>query len=952
MTGHPPSGTVTFLLTDLEGSTRMWEQHPDAMRAAMVRHDGILEDAITTNGGFIFSRMGDGMAAAFATAGEAVAAAMTIQRALAAERWNTPRPLRARIGLHTDEGVVVNESYVSQPVNRAARLMAAAHGGQTVISGSTESLVRDELPERVELVDLGEHRLRDLGRPIRIYQVSQSGTQKSFPPLRSLDSFPGNLPGQPSSFIGRRSEAARVATAIKDSRVVTLTGVGGVGKTRLAMHVAADLLPLYRDGVWLVELAAIRDPDSVGEAIASVFNVATRGPDGIEAALVEVLAHKELLLVLDNCEHVLEPAANLVATIEQQCPGVVVLATSREGLAIDGEQLLPVPPLKVASGDEPVDRLLENDSVRLFVERARRVQPEFTLTKENSKAVVEICRRLDGVPLAIELAAARVIALSPSELARRLDRRFQVLAGGRRGAVERHATLRAAIDWSYELLNTAEQRLLARVSVFTGGATMEAIEEICGVEPVERDDVIDLVTSLVSRSLVIAEGGRSGTRYRVLETIRQYGEERLAEWDEIGPLHARHATYYADLCSVAIESSYGPDQLAWLRAVQVEQDNVRAALAYAIDSADAALAVKLVACHPHRQSQSGYPMGVVLSIPATRVLALPGADEQPEYARVLVVAAHQEIYSGDYDRAHELCAQALAAEQNLPAARHGPRIEMDDCILKAAAALWSGIYEEGAAIYARAAEIASEDGYPGVAAMLLSYSVNSDLLGGDTSDEVIAKAEEAVRLARVSAMPSAAVTAGNSLALALAVEDPERARALLRESLRLAVSPGEEIWGGLMTASMVSGRLRNWDLTLALAGRSIGLDRWNTASANLATILAACARAFAESQPEVAGVTLGAAYSAFTQADRRMRRSGPTKEAPGGSRRNFVLAGLRETAEIVAAALGDGRLHELRDIGAGMSTDDAAAYTLAHIDPKLLSGPLPDVQPQVSNIDG
>ncbi len=447
MAGQLPSGTVTFLLTDLEGSTRLWEQDPDAMKAAMVRHDELLEKAVSKNGGCVFSRMGDGMATAFATPRDAISAAVVFQQALAAESWRTLRPLRARVGLHTDEAVIVDDTgYASLPINRCARLMTAAHGGQTVVSGATEMLLRGQLPEGVGLVDLGEHRLRDLGQPIRIFQLVRGGDREDFPPLRTLDSFPGNLPAQVSSFIGRHADVDRVAKALDRSMVVTVTGVGGVGKTRLALQVAAEVLPRYRDGAWLVELAPVRDATGVVSAVAEVFRVTGSAGQSVEDSLLETFSHKQLLLVFDNCEHVLGPTASLVSRIERQCPGVVVLATSREGLAIDGEQILALPPLDSGQPTDEIERLVNTDAVHLFVERARQVKADFVLNDNNTRAVVDICQRLDGVPLAIELAAARVMALSPAELLHRLDRRFQVLSGGRRGAVERHATLRAAID--------------------------------------------------------------------------------------------------------------------------------------------------------------------------------------------------------------------------------------------------------------------------------------------------------------------------------------------------------------------------------------------------------------------------------------------------------------------------------------------------------------------------
>ena len=712
MTGQLPSGTVTFLLTDLEGSTRMWEREPEAMKAAMVRHDEILEKAIAAHRGYVFARMGDGMATAFATARDAVSAAAAFQQALATEPWGTARPLRARVGLHTDEAVIIDDTgYANLPINRCSRLMTAAHGGQTVVSGATEMLLRGQLPAGMELVNLGEHRLRDLGQPTRIFQLIRDGDRGEFPPLRTLDAFPGNLPAQVSSFIGRKTDVARVVKALETSRVVTITGVGGVGKTRLALQVAADVLPRYRDGAWLVEFASVRDVSGVVEAVGEVFRFTGRAGQSLEDSLLEMLSQKQTLLVLDNCEHVLGSVARLVSRIERQCPGIVVLATSREGLAIDGEQILALPPLEAGRPGEDIERLIHADAVSLFVERARQVKSDFTLSDNNSRAVIDICQRLDGVPLAIELAAARVMALSPAELLRRLDRRFQVLSGGRRGAIERHATLRAAIDWSYDLLNAAEQRLLARLSVFSGGCTLEAIEEICSGDPVERDAVMDLVAGLVARSLVVAEDNDVGTRYRMLETIRQYGEERLADSGETAAVRVRHGTFYAQFSAHAAEMTYGPDQLIWARQIQLERDNFLSALASAVDSGDASTAIELVASYPVQNRAEG-PLGEVLVVDVTPILGMPGASEQPGYPSALVVAAYTAQAIGDWRRVDELCQQALEADERLGES-HGPSIEMETCNLQAQNFLGRGAYADTDSAYTRAAELAVADGYPG-----------------------------------------------------------------------------------------------------------------------------------------------------------------------------------------------------------------------------------------------
>jgi len=403
-----PSGTVTFLFTDTEGSTQLWEAAPDAMRAALAWHDSILRVAIEAHDGYVFATGGDGFAAAFARAGDALAAGEKARMALVSEEWPEEAPLRVRMALHTGEAAERDGNYFGGAVNRAARLMAVGHGGQLLVSAATAELLTG-----TELVDLGEHRLRDLDRPLRVFQVGEG----RFPALRTLDAFPGNLPLQLSSYIGREKELERAAAALADSRIVTLTGVGGVGKTRLALQVAAEVLPRFTDGAWLVELAPVRDPDGVPDAVAAVFEVTPHRGQSLLQALVEFLRGKQLLLVVDNCEHLLEPAATLIETLERACPRVAVLATSREGLGIDGERMLAVPSLVSPKAEASPEAVAEAAAVRLFVDRAQAVKAEFSVTGDNAAAVAQVCRRLDGVPLAIELAAARVQAMNPAELA-------------------------------------------------------------------------------------------------------------------------------------------------------------------------------------------------------------------------------------------------------------------------------------------------------------------------------------------------------------------------------------------------------------------------------------------------------------------------------------------------------------------------------------------------------
>ncbi len=405
-----PSGTVTFLFTDIEGSTRLWQADEPAMRAALSRHDEILRKTVAGHGGVVFSSMGDGIAAAFPSASGAVAAALVSQRLLGAEVWPSATSVRVRMGIHTGEAEVRDGDYLGTAVNRAARLMAIGHGGQVLASSQTAGLVSG-----VEVADLGWHRLRDLSGTMQVFQIGGG----AFPALRSLDSFLGNLPLQVSSFVGREREIKRAIEALSSSRVVTLTGVGGVGKTRLALQLAAEVLPRFRDGAWLVKPAPVRDPAGVADAVASVFAVSARAGQSVAEGLVEFFRTKQMLVILDNCEHVLDTVADLVASVEAACAGVVVLATSREGLAIDGEYILAVPSLAAPGVDADLDGIARAESVVLFVDRAQRVGADFELTAGNAGSVARLCRRLDGVPLAVELAAARVKAMTPAGAGRR-----------------------------------------------------------------------------------------------------------------------------------------------------------------------------------------------------------------------------------------------------------------------------------------------------------------------------------------------------------------------------------------------------------------------------------------------------------------------------------------------------------------------------------------------------
>jgi predicted ATPase len=551
---------VTFLFTDIEGSTRLWQQDEEAMRAAVARHDELLREVMAGHDGEVFSTMGDGMAAAFASAAAALAAAIAAQQALAVEQWPTNTPIRVRMGLHTGEAQLREGDYFGTAVNRAARLMAVGHGGQVLCSAATASLVEGEVP----LVDLGEHRLRDLDRPLRVFQLGDA----AFPPLRSLDSLPGNLPLQVTSLVGREGEIARIGEVLRSSRVVTLTGVGGVGKTRLALSVAADRGQSFADGRWLVELAPLTDDRDVVKAVAAGMGAPAADHD----ALLRYLLDRQVLLVLDNCEHLLDGVAGFVSSVVSKAPGVRFLATSREALGLDGEVVRRVPSLSLARPDSSVDEAMAAPAARLFVERAMAASDGFTISDENVGCVLEICAHLDGIPLAIELAATRVRVMPVDAIAARLDERFKILGGGSHRAHERHRTLQAAVAWSYDLCSDDERLVFRRLGVFPASFDLQAAEAAVGES---RIGIVGCVLRLVERSLVMFEPD-SG-RYRLLETLRQFAVDRLGEAAETPAAAERHARYFLSLTELLAghlqDSRYTQARLS----LEAELDNLRSA---------------------------------------------------------------------------------------------------------------------------------------------------------------------------------------------------------------------------------------------------------------------------------------------------------------------------------------------------------------------------------------
>jgi predicted ATPase/class 3 adenylate cyclase len=582
-----PTGTVTFMFTDIEGSTQLWEQSPAEMKAATARHDAIVEEQVARHGGIVVRPRGEGDSrfAVFARASDAVAAATALQEALYAEVWPTARPVRVRLALHTGEADLRGGDYYGAVVNRCARLRAIAHGGQTLVSQTTGELVRGVLPGGTALRDLGEHRLKDLDRPDRVFQLLSPGLPSDFPPLRSLDLLPNNLPLQLTSFVGREREQAEVRRLLATARLLTLTGTGGCGKTRLALQVGAELADAFADGVWFVDLAPLADPALVPQAVASALGVHEVPGRSLRETLADSLRRSDVLLILDNCEHLLDACAQLADALLRACPRLRILATSRELLGIAGENAWRVPSLTLPDARQTpaVAGLTQYDAVRLFIDRALAALPTFAVTNQNAPAVAQLCWRLDGIPLAIELAAARVRVLTVEQIAARLDDRFRLLTGGSRTALRRQQTLQAAVDWSYQLLSEAERLLLQRLAVFAGGWTLEAAEAVGTGERIAGSEVLDLLAALVDKSLVVAEGQGAHARYRLLETIRQYAGEKLLEAGKVGLVRDRHRDWYAGLAARGEPEPDGPVQEEWLGRLEAEHDNLLAALAWSLE---------------------------------------------------------------------------------------------------------------------------------------------------------------------------------------------------------------------------------------------------------------------------------------------------------------------------------------------------------------------------------
>jgi predicted ATPase/class 3 adenylate cyclase len=716
---------LAFLFTDIEGSTSLWELEAERMRLALASHDALARAAVERHHGTVVKMTGDGMHAAFRDSAHAVGAALELQLALADPAATGGIALKVRCGVHAGVAELRDNDYFGAPVNRAARIMAAAHGGQMLVSRAVAELVRDALPEGATMRELGSVRLHGVAEPEQIYQVQHAGLRRDFPALRTLAATPNNLPLQATSFIGRERERAEILSLLGTARLVTLLGAGGIGKTRLSLAVAAELLELYPDGVWLVELASLSDPRLVPQAVASVVGVKEEPGRPVLDALTKFVADRQLILVLDNCEHLIHACAELADRLLRSGPKLRILASSREALRIAAESAYPLPALATpdSSRDVALDELARNEAVRLFVDRALAARPAFALTRHNAPAVTQICRQLDGIPMAIELAAARIRALSVENIAARLTDRFRLLTSGNRTALPRQQTLRALIDWSFELLTPGERTLLRRLGVFAGGFTLEAAEAVGAGGEIAEGEVLELLTALVEKSLV-AFADDVG-RYRLLETVRQYAQERLDESGEVAATRARHLFHYLDLAEGARAGLSGREQAAWLARLDPEHENLLAAHAW---------------CD---RAERGGELGLRL---------VDGA--QPYWIR-----------RGVLELGHRAIAEAL----NRPGADVRNVVRCKALFAAGWTTYYMGRYADAAAYLDECLAIAREIGDTAMVARVLQ-PLGMASLGQGESAKARRHLEEAVQLARESGNTRQIAVAQNALAQLLRVE--------------------------------------------------------------------------------------------------------------------------------------------------------------------------------------
>ena len=890
-----PTGAVTFLLSDVEGSSRLWETAGNVAGEAIARHEAIIASAVASSGGSLLKQRGEGDStfSVFARPSDALAAAAGAQLALHEAEWPEDAVVRVRMGIHTGEAELRESDYFGTTPNRCARIRSVAHGGQTLLSEATSDLVRELLPPGVTLKDLGLHRLKDLERSERIHQMCVSGLISEFPRLRSVDAGLASLPVQRTSFVGRTRETERVDELLKRHQLVTLIGIGGCGKTRLATEVAGSSFERFRDGMAFVNLAPLADPEPIVPAIASALGLALGGlgMGAARPAIDEVLAFlapRSMLVVLDNCEHLIDDVAAVVEAILDRCPNTSVLATSREGLGVEGEQAFSVPSLDLGV-----------EAVQLFADRARALRPDFQLDEHRS-AVAEICQRLDGIPLAIELAAAQVDHLPTAEIAKRLDDRFRLLVGGRR-RVQRQQTLQGALDWSHDLLTDAERVLLRRASVFQGGFTAEGAEVLCADGVLSAASVRSVLGGLVRKSLIVTEG-EVAPRYRMLETVRLYALDKLLEAGESESFHSRHYDWCMSMLDGMSEAAFSDSDI---RTVLLELDNLRTALAWALGNHDADGAARLAGA-------IAFPLAFRDTEGAARLMsaALDASEALSEERRIALLSKASFVSMVVFDPPALLrqSKEAIA----LAAGRPFSTLKTAYSALVATATVTddpaSQMYiDEGLQTFSSGPDRAT----------ILYLQAQKQMWDGDLRSAVDTY-RDARQLTDMQQDPFVILSAlsGESLALHLLADHEEALRtAILGEEMTRASAMGS-IFGALGT---------DFPLAIALAGAR----RFDEAEAVLRTMLEEMRRTVVPANLTTCFVAFAVESVSRGEIERAARLLGIS----GGSARTpEALTLYRHYRDRVREALGRDRGRTLRNEGRAMSMDEGIAYALEGID--------------------
>lgn len=817
-----PSGTVTFLFSDIEGSTVRWEAAPDAMAPALARHDTLMREAIAAHAGYVFKTIGDAFCAAFGTPDAAIAAALDAQRALAGEDFSAVRDLPVRMAIHAGTCDERDGDYFGSVVNRVARLLEIGHGGQILLSSAAAALLQSRLRADCSLRNLGAHRLKDLARPEEVWQLVAPPLRDAFPPLRSLEVITNNLPPQLTTFVGREETVEEVKALVEQSRLVTLIGTGGIGKTRCAIQAGAALLGQFADGVWLAELAPIADPALVTNVIARTLGIRESPNCPLIDDILAHLKRKTVLLILDNCEHVIDEVRRTASAVLQSCPNLRVLATSREALNVAGEHLYRMPSLSVppGSGKLPAQEALRFGAIALFADRASSAAMGFSLKDESARYVTEICRRLDGIPLAIELAAARIKVVSPQQLARMLDERFRVLTGGDRDALPRHQTMRALIDWSYDLLSEREQKLFRTLSIFAGGFTLESASAVFGDAETDEFATLELLSSLVDKSLVHTEDVEDGVRYSLLESTRQYARDRLTELGEFPDVAQAHARAFLQLGEQLDASRPTTSDHVWYYRVDLELENFRAALSWAFSpQGDVVLGQRLAAAirmawwntpaEGQRWLQKAHT-AVTAQTPA-RVLAMldlteaemassllqhrPARDAGERAAELFReigdslhaaqaerLLGHALVVLGDFERGEALLRQALEVARELKA----QRIIAVTLQNLASARMLSDDITGARALDAEALALHKAIGADRSAATLLAHLAEVEYRAGDAIAALGYATEALAAHRKLGSTRTIAILLVNISAYLIALERYDEAREYAREGLTMS----------------------------------------------------------------------------------------------------------------------------------------------------------------------